>query len=241
MHKYPTRLPRVLTMIILKLSIKANKAGSKANMHKGLAILHKFAIGQVIKQFAAKHHLVYFGGVDSTSDEHQLIRGITASTHHTDNHYTVGTFEGHDLMLVQRRKVVSHPGKPSSNYSWLILAIDLKHSGLPHIFVDGLHHSDAFYANLHIGFAKLQDLTNLVAPIGKARLFAPTDALPVLHSLLKPDFIDSVRSFSNFDYEVKDDQLFIYSVNPTVSTTLLSDMLRVGVWVANYLNGFKQQ
>lgn len=207
---------------------------------KSLALVDKFMSQRIMKQFAAKHHFVYFGAVDARNDDHELIRGITASTSHADSHYTVGTFQGHDVMLVERRNKLTFPGKADSSHRWLVLEFDLKRTGLPHIFINTRRHSDTFYANFRLGFAHLHDVTSLTVSLGKAGVYARTEALPVLHTLFSPDFVATLQSFNNFDYEISDGQVFVYAVsapNPVV----LTDMLRVGAWLANYLDMFQQE
>ena len=105
------------------------------------------ATKRAIKQFTTKYHFVYFGHVDPREDEYELVRGITVSTTHTDNHYTVGSYNSHDIILVERRNTLSFPGKQDSTYRWLIMQIDLKRTGLPHVFIDCHHHDAVFYAN----------------------------------------------------------------------------------------------
>lgn len=43
--------------------------------------------GAVLKKFAHKIGLVYFGVVDQHQDDHEVIRGLTVSTTHRDDHY----------------------------------------------------------------------------------------------------------------------------------------------------------
>lgn len=207
---------------------------------KALAVVHKFVTQHVIKQFAAKHHFVYFGAVDAQRDEHELIRGITASASHVDSHYTVGTFRGHDIMLVQRRSKLVFPGRADVAYSWLILELDIKQGGLPHIFINMRRHPETFYANFKLGFAKMHDVTSLTVPLGKAGVYAATDELPTLHRLFSPDFVAAMHNFSQFDYEINDDQVLIYS-NAQPNATTLTEMLRVGAWLAEYLGSYQSE
>lgn len=202
---------------------------------KGLSALRKFAARSVVKQFANKHHLVYFGGVDAHSDEHQLVRGVTAAATHSDSNYTVGTFNGRDLIFVERRNTVSHPGKPTTKHHWAILQLDLKHKSLPHVFIDS-HHSDTFHANLSISHSRLRDVTDLLPKLGHSRVLAPVERLDELHAVISQDFVAAMHSFNQFDFEINDDQVFVYAHNPIITNILLTDMLRVGAWLADYLD-----
>jgi len=202
---------------------------------KGFLTLTKLAAKSVIKQFANKYNLVYFGAVSARSDEHQLVRGVTAASTHTDNNYTVGTYNGHDLILVERRNVISHPKLPTTKHHWLILQIDLKQKDLPHIFIDS-HHDQTFHSNLSIGHSKLRDITSLVPNLGHSRILAPVEHIEDVHKIITNDFIAAMHSFQHFDYEINDDQLFVYAHNPLITTVLLTDMLRIGAWLADYLD-----
>lgn len=205
---------------------------------KGLSALHTLATRSVIKQFANKHQLVYFGSVDARSDEHQLVRGVTAASTHVDSHYTVGTFGGHDLMFVERHNKSAQPNKAPVKHHWLILQLDLRVRGLPHIFIDS-HHDETFHYNLRLGHAKLRDITTLVPSVGHLRVMAPVENLDSVQALFGNDFAAAMHSFNHFDYEINDDQVYVYAHNPLVTAPLLTDMLRVGVWLADYLDSVK--
>ena len=55
-----------------------------------LSIGREVATKKIIKQFAHKFDLVYFGYVNQREDEHELIRGITVAASHVDSHFCVG-------------------------------------------------------------------------------------------------------------------------------------------------------
>lgn len=208
------------------------------DMKHTLHVVRDLSVRRVIKQFAAKNNLVYFGLVDPKDYEHQLIRGVTASTTHTDGHYTVGTFEGRDMALVMRRNTLSFPGKPDSSYQWLIAQVDLRRGGWPHTFIDANHHDEVFYSNLAIGFAHLQDMSgvfNALAP--QAHVFTAPSNYQLLHQLFNPELALIIRMhLHHFDYEINDDQLLVYSRAQLVTPQLLGDMLKAGVWLADQLD-----
>src|SRR5688572_22885365 len=149
---------------------------------KGVIKMHNFAhiakksMGQlssattkrIIKQFAAKYQLVYFGSVNPQDDDYNMVRGVTVSVSHTDNHYTVGSYQGHDIILVERRNSITFPGKERSNYRWLIMQIDLRQHNLPHLFIDTKHHDKTFYATAFMGANNLQDMTAYFAQVSPA-------------------------------------------------------------------------
>lgn len=208
-------------------------------LRRYIASLRDLTTKGIMKQFAAKHALVYFGPVSARHDDHQLVRGITLSAAHTDNHYSVGTFQGYDVMFVERRNTITFPNRPSMHYKWQIMSIDLKTKNMPHIFIDTNHHDSAFYHHLAITFPKLQHVP--VNPEGlapDAKVLAPLEVYHDVLSLLAPDILRVItQEFKHFDYEIYDDQLFVYATNQTATPVMLADMLRIGVWLADRLAG----
>ncbi len=210
----------------------------RPNLH----VIRELAARKIFKQFAAKHHLVYFGHVDPRDDEYELVRGVTVSTTHVDSHYTVGTIEGRDLLLVQRSNTLVFPGKKPVHYTWLIAQIDLKRTDLPHMFIDVHQHDEVFYASLFARLPQFQDLTNLfrerdpvLAKRGKVFGF-PQYYAEIEASL--PEFITStmVKEFKQFDYELHGDKLYVYASKTRPASPILLDMVRVGVWIADEID-----
>jgi hypothetical protein len=210
-----------------------------------LSLLGDLATKRVIKQFASKYHLVYFGAVDAREDEHELVRGVTVSTSHVDNHYTVGTLQGRDIILVHRKNTLTFPGKTPSQYKWLIMQLDLAKTGLPHIFVDAHHHDETFYANLFIALPQFQNVTTHLfgddALFSKrCKVFAFPHEYEAVKGVLRSDITAGIaQHFHQFDYEIIDDRLYVYASNGVVTMTVLQEMLRVGVWLADVLDGKK--
>lgn len=200
------------------------------------------ATKRIVKQFATKYHFVYFGHVDPQEDEYELVRGLTVSTTHQDNHYTVGTFDGHDIILVERRNTLTFPGKPDAQYRWLVMQIDLKRGGLPHAFIDCRHHDAVFYANAFMGNIGMQDMSGYFSGISatfaqKCKLFASPNTYAEVGKLLTPEIAETLaQHFSQFDYEWTDDRLLVYASNYVPTPQLCDDMLRIGIWLADRFN-----
>lgn len=200
------------------------------------------ASARVVKQFAVAHHLVYFGAVDYQDDEHQLVRGVTASARHQDSHYTVGTANGRDVIVVYRRNRVTYPGHVARDYSWLIMQFDLKRHDIPRLFIDAKRHDDTFYANLSVMTPKLEDATAVIVPhehkFAKAFriLCAPTD-IELATRVLHEQALDMLAShFKHFDFELNGDTLFVYARASHPQRAVLDDMLRVGLWLADHID-----
>lgn len=200
------------------------------------------ATRRAIKQFASKYHMVYFGHVDPREDEYELVRGVTVSTSHVDNHYTVGTYNAHDIILVERRNTLSFPGKQDATYRWLIAQIDLTRTGLPHVFIDSHHHDAMFYANAFVAKNGVQDLTSYFSGVSptfghRCKLFTNPANYAQAGALITPEVAETLaQHFHQFDYEFFDDRVLVYASNATITPSTLEDMLRVGAWLADHCN-----
>lgn len=214
----------------------------KLKLRHHLSVLNDAATKRVIKQFCNKYHLVYFGHVDSQEDDHQLVRGITVSTSHIDNHYSVGTFEGHDLMLVQRLNTLTFPGKQDAEYKWLIMEIDLKQTKLPHIFMDGHRHDETFYANMFVKVPHFHNITSQVQRrdphfAAKYKVFALPNQYLQVDAVLLPEITTAIyQHFPQFDFEIIEDRVYVYAAAQMTTMTTLQEMLRAGTWLAESLN-----
>jgi hypothetical protein len=195
---------------------------------------------KVYKQFADRLGLVYFGYVDQRSDEHRLVRGLTVSAKHRDNHYCIGHYEGYDVMLVERSDTIHFPGKPKRGHEWIIMTFDLHTTtDLPHIFL-GLHtHSDTFYAHL---FTKFSSLTKV--PLGTFGVYDPvfinkysiyTDPSQTIQAekLIDPQTAATIGAhFGTFTVEIADGCVYMYAENHRPTQALLEKMLKYGAWLA---------
>lgn len=206
--------------------------------HKIIHTLHSFAARRVFRQFANKHHLVYFGKVDARHDDHEMVMGITASTNHSDDFFTVGTFQGLDVTIVVRRNTLTFPGKPSSTYNWLIVQIDLKQT-LPHMFIDFHHHDETFFANMAVAFRNMQDMTPGFADLGARVLIDPLKYNEIRMVLLPHISAGLREQFNHLSIEVKDDQLFVYANYTHPSISSLEHTLKLAAWLAGQLNSVK--
>lgn len=200
------------------------------------ARLHK----RVMMEFAEKIGLVYFGYVDQRSDEHRLVRGLTMSTRHHDNHYCIGTFQGYDMTLVERSDTLTFPGKSSQSHDWIIMEFDLHTKvDLPHIFIGLRTHSDTFYAHL---FTKFPTLAK--APLGtfsgylasftnKYTVYTSPAHLDMAQRLVDPSVAQVIGDhFGNLMIEISEGSVFIYAEDQRPSQALLDRMLKFGVWLA---------
>lgn len=218
-----------------------------------LPIVSRFVPAKVIQsrvhrrafiQFAEKVGLVYFGYVDQRHDEHRLVRGLTVSSKHRDNHYCVGSFDNYDVSLVERTDTIHFPGKQPKTQDWIIMTFDLhRQVDLPHVFV-GLHtHGEAFYAQFFTKFPAMTVLpisasegydahflqrygvyARQTQVLSAVRLFNPTVATAI------------IDHFNGFAIEISDNCLYVYAEHQRPSAALLERMLRYGVWLARTID-----
>lgn len=198
--------------------------------------------GQAIRQFIKRFDLVYFGKVDHRYDDHAVMRGVTASAHHTDRHFAVGNIKGRDISILERTNTLRFPGQEDQHYTWVIVQVDLTlQRDIPHIFIDAHHHGEVFYANLFVNFANFSSAENLFTTHDptfnkKFKLYAPAGKFDRVSRVMSTDITSMLaHHFSKFDYELQDDTLYIYSSNQQVSERDIEHMARVGLWLGEHL------
>ena len=202
----------------------------------------EMATKKIVKQFARKFGLVYFGAVNRREDEHELIRGITVSASHTDAHFCVGDYKGHDVSLVERHNTITYADQVARRYHWLIMQVDLKRDGLPHVFIDGNHHDEEFYTTLFMRFANMTDANMIYLQSNPLfartfKVFTPADRFDELEVMLSSNMAAMLaHHFKQFDYEIDGDRVLIYAENPVITPHLMHEMLRVGDWLASELD-----
>lgn len=199
---------------------------------------------QTIQKFTKRFGLVYFGHVDQHDDEHHIIRGLTVSSSHEDDHYSVGSFEGYDVSIVDRYDIITKPGQRLKTHRWLIIEIDL-HNGkdVPHIFLGGHNHQDSSYTKLFTSVPSLQPV-----PLGtfgahsneftnRYSLFATATQFIEVERLFTADVTRTIAAhFWPLAAEVYEGSLYIYSDSKSLSVGLLETMLKNGLWLATKLD-----
>jgi hypothetical protein len=225
-------------------------------IHKGKAKLQQLVPTKVVQsrlnkrvfqQFAVKLGLVYFGYVDQRDDEHSLVRGVTVSTKHRDNHYCIGSFDGYDVTVVERIDTLHFPGKESKTHNWTILTLDLHHGhDVPHVFMGLTTRHDTFHAHL---LTKLSQFAKIhVGVLGqydpafteRYELYAKPEQALTVERLFTPAIAKAIAtSFGHLTLEIDDGTLYMYAEGQRPTTALLEKMLQCGVWVARIADDFK--
>lgn len=205
-----------------------------------LDLLDRFNSSKLYHDICRQHGLVYFGHVNKYDDEHQLVRGVTFSHNHQDDHYLVGTVHGYDVIMLERTDVIKFPGRPTEKYRWVIAQFDLdERLNLAQTFIDAKHHEAGFYSTLFAKFTRLSPAEHVFDDdydrlfTDRFHAYTPPDAIDNLPRLLTPDVAAVMaHHFAHFDVEWHQDRLLIYSTGRTVTKNLLEMMIREGIWLA---------
>jgi len=221
---------------------------SVSPLHKVRAMFARNSAGahkrrRIIQQFVDSVGLVYFGLVDQYSDEHKIIRGFTVSSSHRDDDFSVGSFEGYDISLVNRQDMTINDKKSVTAHDWLLLEIQLlNQTNLPHLFIESRSGADSPIASiLNVTTLKKVSLGTLEEyPIDfstRYSIYASPDHAIESQQLIPASAARSIGThFWPLSVEVLESSLIIYSYKEKVSKHLLNMMLTDGIWLAKQLD-----
>jgi hypothetical protein len=197
------------------------------------------ARGRVLKKFANRLGLVYFGTVDQHTDEHDVIRGLTVSRSHIDTHYAVGSYDGYDVSLVDRFDVIETQGRPQE-HTWVILQVALRHGkNIPHFFLKPRGVSDAYYSRYFTAARQLQAVNELFNQQhsqefhGRYELITQTAQAQYIEELLTPEVTHTIAArFWPHAAELFEGKLYVYITEHRLSETVLSATTESALWLA---------
>jgi len=198
----------------------------------------------IISKFDDKIGIVYFGSVDQKSDDHEVIRGFTVSSTHVDNHYSVGSINGYDIALTNRTDVISQTNNSFVDYEWLVMSFKLHtKQDLPHIFIKSKQHNDKPYELLFDIFPVMQEVELGVFEeyskdfTSRFTLFSqPTKSIEAERLLPATTARVLAAHFWPLSIEVADGVLYVYSDSNNIDMNLLDNMLKDGLWLADFLD-----
>lgn len=202
--------------------------------------MRKLATRRVIQKLADDLGMVYFGYVDQQDDDHQLVRGFTASSTHGDHHYTVGTYKSYDVSLVIRRDAIEYSDRRIKDHYWTIMTFDLKTSfELPDFHILNQRRKEQFIAK----FTQLREMPRESFVGHEPRFFdlytvyGRLEKLQEQCQLLKPAMTSGIlETFNGMSAEVHDNTLYIYLTSKHPTRPELERMLRSGIWLSQALD-----
>lgn len=199
--------------------------------------------GKVIRHFAAKVGLVYFGTVDQHEDEHDVIRGLTVSTTHRDAHYAVGSYDGYDISLVDRFDVAYDAHHRPIEHSWLIFRVNLQDVTLPHVFFKPIGHSPAAYTKFFTAFNDLHVMNDLFDSVHshefhqRYELYGRATHALALEQTMTSSVTQTIAArFWPHAIEIFEGKLYVYITEHRLSETVLGATLQSATWLASVLD-----
>lgn len=224
----------------------ANKIKAAFTKLQPLNPRRRSSFKRMITDFADRSNMVYFGFVNQLSDEHHIVRGLTVSTKHQDNHYCIGTYKGYDVVFVERSDTVLTSGH---KHTWHIMEFDLNTSSdLPHIFIGSPVHGNGFHSLMKAKYSSM-----LPVQLGITTPYPNefTDYFSLItnpsHAVQAEQLIDAEtaamigKHFKGLVIEITDASLYIYSEKPHITGTLLDTMIANGVWLARLIDQKSQR
>ncbi len=204
-------------------------------------ILKTRIIAGVVRKFAEKIGLVYFGQMHQGDEEYRLIRGHTVSTTHIDRHYSVGSLRGYDIAVVMRNDtILTARDQRERRCHWLIITIDLHTKGdLPHAYVGHRNRDDAFQAS----FEQLTPLyVGALAPYPPQFLNNYTvhskaiDTIAIERMITPETAAVIVEHFDHASIEIEENTVYMYLESARPTEAQLDKLLSNGLWLAETID-----
>jgi hypothetical protein len=210
----------------------AHRIGPKGRTH-----------ASVLKRVASTRGLVYFGDVDQHHDDHEIIRGLTASASHHDSHYIVGSVGGYDVAIVDRCDgSESHDRKLTTSHV-VVLQIRLKNAhDIPHILIvprgQKIPHFERTFMTPHVQPVPLSASDGYTHEFSSRYnvLTVPT------HFEYTKELIDAKISqtlaahFWPIAIELDDNMMYVYTDDTKLTTQLLDTLIENGLWLAGQID-----
>ena len=195
---------------------------------------------RLMRDFADKVGMVFFGYVNQNDDEHRLVRGHTVSATHTDNNYSIGTLRGYDVMMVSRNDVITTRHRKQQRCHWLICAVDLHtRIDLPHLYVGHAAREEAFLASyeqlhrLNMGMyaAYPPQFLSEYAVYG-----VPGDGIEIEQTITPEIALVISAHFSDASIEIEHNTIYLYIESQHPTEVLLEKMLSNALWLAESID-----
>lgn len=198
------------------------------------------ATRHTVEAFAERSNMVYFGYVSQRNDEHHIVRGLTVSTKHVDDHYCIGTVNGYDVVFVERTDSI----RKGRHHRWHIMEFDLKTTAdLPHTFIGSPTHGYGFHELLTTKFPTLMPALMGVTNVYPHEFTShysvyvtPAHAVAAEQIITPETALKIGQHFKGLVIEITEQALYLYSEKPGLNSELLDVMLANGAWLARAID-----
>jgi hypothetical protein len=189
---------------------------------------------KAFKAVCDKLGFVYFGAVDQKNDDHDIVRGLTTSTTHKDRHFAVGSYDGYDISLVDRR---------DKDHQWCILQVSLHtEKSLPHVFMMPRHREAGFSERI-TGARSLMPTTNFIGLNLEPEFYTRYELFSLprygqeLNEIMTSAFLKAVSAhFWPHALEIREGNLYVYITEHRLDETVVLSALQSALWLASLLD-----
>jgi hypothetical protein len=199
---------------------------------------------RLIRQFADKTGLLYFGYVNQHSDEHRIIRGLTVSQTHHDDHFCVGTYDGYDVSVVDRQDMTINGKNSMIDHKWILVEIQLQtKEDIPHFILEAQTSKNHLHKSLFEYLNYLKPVTLGAFESYPSEFLSrytihtsPSHAIEIQRLIPASTARTIGAHFWPLSVEVTDKSVIVYSYRETVTSHLLDMMLTDGIWIAKLID-----
>lgn len=199
--------------------------------------------GVVLKHFSDTIGLVYFGSVHQHDDELDAIRGFTASLHHRDSHFSVGTYNGFNIRMTNRFDVIRIAGNPNHAQTWTILEVELENKSLPHMFFVPTGSEGGEYGRLYATQPNMQPLNTMILDNhspelhGRFQILASAAHSHKVETLFNSPLIVGIGTrFWPHGIEIEHGKLLVYITEHRLTKAVLESTLASALWLAETID-----
>lgn len=188
-------------------------------------------------EFAKKRHLVYFGNIDTSANDSQVVRGITLGLSSGDKQHVFGTHDGYDMAVVQRQ------GETEGRF-WVVMQFDLHTAvSLPHMIIGKETEARPLFESL-LGIHRDLQLHHFTEPEQHHSKFsthfvtyAPPAHAPLVEYVVSPELTNAlVDHIHRIVIEVEGDSVYLIVDNPSLSVQYLDKMMHYGIQFAKHID-----
>ena len=197
----------------------------------------------VFGKLASEYGLTYFGTIVPTEvDDYTPVRGITASPEQIDDNYTSGNINGYNVRLLQRNHDLYLLDNRKVNRTWTICQTLLNVVTTPHIIICAKNkpsgNGQALTSYLRMYEISYNSLNCPVADdfANKFAIYVSPQNVDDVRKIMTPELQAMLSvNFCDMDFELIDNELFIYSTKQPLTLNDLDKLLRLGVWLARVI------